>query len=137
VLAGGVGNGGNINVTSSSLSLINGSRFVVDIDEASDDLPGGQGIGGTVNVNVRDAFLISGTDSGIFGSLGTGAIGRGGNINIQAGNLFIQNGGQIISFTDGKGDAGNISITARDAISLDASSYGMLEISTSQLVHFL
>ncbi|MEA5574569.1 filamentous hemagglutinin N-terminal domain-containing protein [Calothrix sp. UHCC 0171] len=119
VLAGGVGNGGNIDLTAVSLSIFNGGKLRISVNGATDELPGGQGIGGNVDVKVRDTFTISGTDSGIFGSLGTGASGRAGNIKVQSGNLFIQDDGNIISSTFGKGDSGSISITANESILLD------------------
>ncbi|MEH1858390.1 MAG: filamentous hemagglutinin N-terminal domain-containing protein [Nostoc sp.] len=119
VLAGGVGNGGKINITAGSLSLTNNGQLEIGVGEALDTIPAGEGKGGTVDINVRDAFTISGTNSGIFGSLGTGAIGRGGDIKVEAGNIFVIDGGEILSSTFGKGDSGNISITARDAIFLD------------------
>ncbi|NJL60800.1 MAG: hypothetical protein HC903_01910, partial [Methylacidiphilales bacterium] len=123
VLAGGVGNGGNINLTAGSLSITNGGELGVRVRGATDDLPGGQGIGGIVDVKVRDTFTISGRGSGIFGILGTGAVGRAGNIKVQAGNLFIKDGGLIISSTFGNGNSGDISITASDLLLLSASSY--------------
>ncbi|MEH2359589.1 two-partner secretion domain-containing protein [Nostoc sp.] len=119
VETGAVGNGGNINITASSLSLTNSGTLGVSVDRASEELPGGQGIGGNININVRDAFTISGTDSGIDAFLGAGAIGRGGDIKVEAGNIFVTDGGKILSSTFGKGDSGNISITAIDAISLE------------------
>ncbi|KYC37946.1 hypothetical protein WA1_05485 [Scytonema hofmannii PCC 7110] len=119
--AGAVGNGGNINITAGSLSLTNGGTLQTGIREKSETLPGGRGIGGTVDINVRDTLTISGADSSILGSLGTGAIGRSGDIKVQAGNVFVKEGGQIISSTFGKGNAGNISITASNAISLNTS----------------
>ncbi|BAY67104.1 filamentous hemagglutinin outer membrane protein (plasmid) [Calothrix brevissima NIES-22] len=127
--SGAVGNGGNIDITAGSLSLTNGGKLLVDVDKKTNTLPGGQGNAGNVNINVRDAFTISGTDSGIFGSLDAGAVGRGGNIKVQAGNVFIKDVGQIAAYTDGQGDAGNISITSRDAFSLDKSIIANLVLS--------
>ncbi|BAY92237.1 MULTISPECIES: two-partner secretion domain-containing protein [unclassified Tolypothrix] len=123
VSAGAVGNGGVINITASSLSLTNSGILGVSLNRASGTLAGAQGIGGTININVRDAFTISGTDSGIFGSLGAGAIGSGGNIKVEAGNIFVRDGGEISASTFGKGDSGNIYITADKTIFLDYSSY--------------
>ncbi|MDZ8263760.1 filamentous hemagglutinin [Nostoc sp. ChiQUE01b] len=118
VLTGAVGNGGNINITAGSLSLTNNGKLDIGVREALDTIPAGEGKGGTVDINVRDTFTISGTNSGIFGNLGTGAIGRGGDIKVEAGNIFVTDGGNIISSTFGEGDAGKISITARDTLSL-------------------
>jgi filamentous hemagglutinin family protein len=120
VLAGAVGNGGNINISAGSLSLTNGGQLGASVREKTDTLAGGQGNGGTIDVNVRDALTISGLDSsGIFANLGTDAKGRAGNINIQAGNVLVKDGGQINSFTRGTGNAGNITIIARDAVTFD------------------
>ncbi|MFN6455017.1 MAG: beta strand repeat-containing protein [Nostoc sp. EfeVER01] len=118
VETGAVGNGGSINITSGSLSLINSGTLGVSVDRASEELPGGQGIGGNININVRDAFTISGTDSGIDAFLGAGAVGQSGDINIQAGNLFIKDGGRINSSTYGQGNAGNITVEAKDLVEI-------------------
>ncbi|MEH2204945.1 MAG: filamentous hemagglutinin N-terminal domain-containing protein [Nostoc sp.] len=118
VETGAVGNGGSINITSGSLSLINSGILGVSVDRASEELPGGQGIGGNININVRDAFTISGTDSGIDAFLGAGAVGKSGDVNIQAGNLFIKDGGAINSSTYGKGHAGNITVEAKDLVEI-------------------
>ena len=119
VQAGAVGNGGNINITAGSLSLTNGGYLSTGVNGASGNLTGGQGQGGTVNLNLRDALTISGANSGIFANLNAGAVGRGGDINIQAGNVFVRDGGQINSFTSGTGNAGNVTMIARDAVSFD------------------
>ncbi len=124
--AGAVGNGGTVNINAGSLSLTNGGRLVVTVRKAntSNNLAGGRGDGGTVNVKVRDAVRISrksanGTQTGIFSNLGSGAVGNGGNVNIDAGSIEVKNGGQINAFTNGKGDAGNVTITARGAVVFD------------------
>ncbi|MBD2527678.1 S-layer family protein [Nostoc sp. FACHB-133] len=122
--AGAVGNGGNINVTAGSLSLTNGGQLGVSVNEASGTLKGGQGRGGNINISVRDALTISGAGTGISGFLGAGAIGRAGDIKVEAENVFFRNGGGIVTSTFGRGDSGSIFITAHDAISLDSASIG-------------
>ncbi|MEH2275562.1 MAG: filamentous hemagglutinin N-terminal domain-containing protein [Nostoc sp.] len=129
VEAGAIGNGGNIDITAGSLSLTNGGQLLVGVDEKTNTLPGGQGTAGNVNINVRDAFTISGTNSRISGGLGAGSVGRGGDIKVQAGNVFVKDGGEIAAFSDGKGDAGNISITSRNLVSLDKSVVANLVLS--------
>jgi large exoprotein involved in heme utilization and adhesion len=120
--AGAVGNGGTIDISAGLLSLTNGGELSVSVRQAdsSSNLAGGQGIGGTVNVKVRDAVTISGTDSGIYSRLGSGAVGRGGNININdAGSLSVTDGARLTATTFGSGDAGNITINVRNAVSFD------------------
>ncbi|MDF5731612.1 MAG: filamentous hemagglutinin N-terminal domain-containing protein [Rhizonema sp. PD38] len=119
VQAGAVGNGGNVNITANSLSLTNGGQLNTSILQAFDTLAGGQGIGGSINLNVANTLTISGTNSAIFANLGSGAIGRGGDINIQARNIFVRDGGLLNSSTSGTGNSGNITIIAKDAIAFD------------------
>jgi filamentous hemagglutinin family protein len=123
VEAGGEGNGGNINITASSLSLTNGGEVDASISEALETLPGGKGQGGNVNINVDDTLTIAGENvPGILATLGAGASGSGGDINIQTGNLVVKNGGLISASTSGQGDSGNLSITADNSIALDTDS---------------
>ncbi|MEH2144230.1 two-partner secretion domain-containing protein [Nostoc sp.] len=159
-----IGNGGTVSITSGSLSLNNGGSLGIYVSDALDVLQGKKATGGTANIDVRDAFTISGEGSGIFASLGSGVVGTGGDINIQAGNLFIQDSGEVSSFlasgaegrsgniniqaeslfmknsseinssTYGKGNSGNISIATRDAISLDSASYIYNNVQSSDAV---
>jgi large exoprotein involved in heme utilization and adhesion len=51
--------------------------------------------------------------------LGTGGVGKAGNIQITTGSLSVTNSAQISSFSDGQGNAGNITLNARDTITFD------------------
>ncbi|MFL9460747.1 filamentous hemagglutinin N-terminal domain-containing protein [Scytonema tolypothrichoides VB-61278_2] len=123
VEAGGVGNGGGINITASSLLLNNGAQLQTSVYEASGSLAAGRGDAGNVNINVRDAVTMDGASGAFFSGVGTsvgrGVVGNGGDINITAGSLSLTNGGQLTSSTSGQGKAGTISLTARGAISFD------------------
>ncbi len=59
VEAGGVGNGGSVNITAKSLSLINGGQLAAIVREASDTdgLPGGRGLVGQSTSMYRMALL--------------------------------------------------------------------------------
>ncbi|WP_414584459.1 filamentous hemagglutinin N-terminal domain-containing protein [Scytonema sp. PCC 10023] len=122
--AGSVGNGGSINIQAQSLSLTNGGKVDAIVSPASNTLAGGQGRGGDVNINVRDAVTISGKsangiESGVFTRLGSGAVGRGGSINISGKSLFLENDAQLAASSFGQGDAGDIAITTGDSIRVD------------------
>ncbi|RAM48983.1 MAG: filamentous hemagglutinin, partial [Hapalosiphonaceae cyanobacterium JJU2] len=106
VEAGGVGNGGEINITARSLSLTNGGELNTFIRR------GGNGTAGNVKLNISDQIKITGTDSGIFSNVLSGATGNGGNIEILKGSLFIADGGEINASTSGNGNAGGIKINA-------------------------
>jgi filamentous hemagglutinin family protein len=122
---GGVGNGGNINITASSLSLKDGAQLQTLLREADtqNNLLGGRGNAGNVNINVRGGVTLAGVKDGfnsaILSSVGTGAEGNGGNIEIQTGSLSLTEGSELNTKVLGQGNAGNITINAREAIALD------------------
>jgi filamentous hemagglutinin family protein len=109
---GGVGNGGNININAATLSLKNGAQLGTVVREASGNLPAGRGDAGNVTVdvagNVTIAGVKEGNPSGIFSLVGTGAIGKGGNIAISSGDFSLTDGAQLSASTFGQGNAGNI-----------------------------
>lgn len=124
VEAGGVGKAGVVTINANRLSLMNGSQLQVLLRGANyiPGLPGAQGTGGTLNLNISGPLLIGGSSadgftSAIFSSIGGfsrfgygTAKGKGGDINIRAGSLIVQDDASIVSSTHGKGDAGNVFI---------------------------
>jgi filamentous hemagglutinin family protein len=116
VLGGGTGSAGNINITTGNLFLTNGAQVGASTF--------GQGNAGSVTIRARDAVSFDGIDnngfgSAVFSSVESGGIGQGGNITITAGTLFLTNGGAVDASTVGQGNAGSITIRARDAVSFD------------------
>jgi len=122
--SGSVGNAGEINIQAGSLFLIDGAQL---------QAIGGQGNAGNVIINVRDDVLLSGADSSgqynssIYTSIGEGATGNGGNINIQARTLTLTNSGFLDAgvfsvdgsvSSPGQGNAGNIILNIRDTITV-------------------
>ncbi|MCP6759926.1 MAG: filamentous hemagglutinin N-terminal domain-containing protein [Fischerella sp. CENA71] len=106
----GRGNVGDINLNTTNLSLSNGGVIAARTS--------GQGNGGSININVEASTSIDG-DSGIFSQVGSTGIGNAGNINIKTSSLSVNNGGQISASSFGKGNAGSVTITAKDAVSVD------------------
>ncbi|MEH2195236.1 MAG: filamentous hemagglutinin N-terminal domain-containing protein [Nostoc sp.] len=116
LLAGGVGKGGDIQITTNSLKLTNGGQ----LGAASF----GKGNAGNIIVNASDAIAIDGVSSngrssGAFTTLQGEAEGKGGNINLRTGSLFLTNGGIVNASTFARGDGGNITIDARDRIFIE------------------
>ncbi|MCC5654924.1 hypothetical protein LC609_35215 [Nostoc sp. XA013] len=89
VEAGGLGKGGNIDINTATLSLIDGAQLLTLTREASHTQPAGRGDAGNVNVNVTGVVNISGEKNGfpsaISSRVGTGTVGNGGNITIDSG----------------------------------------------------
>ncbi len=99
------GNGGNINITASSLYF---SNAIINSGNT------GRGNAGSLNINVRDDVEMSDT---LISS--TTADGNAGGINIGAGhNVFLTNSGLYSNFF-GQGSAGNIIIHAGGNISME------------------
>ncbi|MEH1928407.1 beta strand repeat-containing protein [Nostoc sp.] len=114
--AGGVGKGGDIQITTKSLRLSNGGQLAATSF--------GKGNAGDIIVNAGDAIGIdgvgsNGSSSGVFTTLEGQAVGNGGNINLTTGSLFLTNGGIVNASTFSRGNGGDISIDARDRILID------------------
>ncbi|MEJ6483364.1 S-layer family protein [Nostoc punctiforme UO1] len=116
LLAGGVGKGGDIQITTNSLKLSNGGQLAATTF--------GKGNAGDIIVNAGDAIGIDGVGSngrlsGVFTTFQGEDEGRGGNINLTTASLFLTNGGIVNAGTYSRGDGGNITIDARDRILID------------------
>ncbi|MBW4593952.1 MAG: filamentous hemagglutinin N-terminal domain-containing protein [Brasilonema angustatum HA4187-MV1] len=120
VEAGGVGNGGNININAASLSLKDGAQLITLVREKSSTQPAGRGNAGNVTVNVTGPVTIAGVgggfSSGIFSYVDTGTTGNGGNITISSGSLSLRNGAQLTANTYGEGNAGNLFIKVDELV---------------------
>jgi filamentous hemagglutinin family protein len=102
----GVGNGGDINITTGSLSLTNNAWLVSGT--------AGQGNAGNVNINARDT--VSFDSSKIYNVVQSTGVGNAGEINITTGSLFVRSNG-LTSFSYGQGNASRVNINARDTVS--------------------
>jgi filamentous hemagglutinin family protein len=122
VESGGVGKGGIIDVNSGSLSLKDGAQLIAITREASTTQPAGRGDAGNVAVKVSGALDIAGSKDGLFSAIfsyvDTGTVGNGGNIAIEAGSVSLKDGARLRSSTYGQGNAGNVTVIAKDAVSL-------------------
>jgi large exoprotein involved in heme utilization and adhesion len=107
--AGGVGRGGNIEVTTPKLSVTNGARL--------SSYTSGQGNGGDIIINARDNIKFD--DAFAASTVEPTANGNAGNIKVNTGSLSLLNGGQFNASTFGQGKAGDIMIDARDAVDID------------------
>ncbi len=107
----GVGNGGTIFIEAGSLSLTDNASIDAGVF--------GQGNAGDIEVRVNGAVSLE--NSRIFSDVLEKGQGDGGNINIQAGALFLTNA-QLFADNASSGLAGNVYIDASDGVSLVGSS---------------
>ncbi|MEH2252814.1 S-layer family protein [Nostoc sp.] len=113
----GEGKGGNINITTGSLSVTNGGELVATNY-------GGKGDAGSVNITAGDTVTFDGIGSnrfpsGAFSNVFPKGVGNGVGINITTGSLDLKNGAVLNVTTQGKGNAGSVNIFVRDTVSLD------------------
>ena len=115
---------GDITVNTDSLFLTNGGNISSDI--LFDENFAGEGYGGNITINARDQVNLDGISninfqpkrSGITTVLSRGK-GRSGNIEVNTGKLSVINGAELSTFSFGTGNAGNITINAKDTITFD------------------
>jgi filamentous hemagglutinin family protein len=108
----GIGNGGDINITTGSLSLTSGAEVVSKTS--------GRGNAGSVNINARNTVSFDG--STVYNTVDPIGIGNADGINITTGSLSLTSGAHVNSNTSGRGNAGSVNINARDTVSIDDSS---------------
>ncbi len=106
----GTGRGGDIRITSGTISLTNGSRLL--------SVSRGQGNSGSVILDSKNSISLDGSNTGIASRVEMGGIGHGGDIRITTDSLSVTNDAELIANTRGEGDAGNIIINARSSLSL-------------------
>ena len=103
-----LGNGGNINIQTGSLSVTNGGRI--------NTITAGEGNAGTIKINATEQVFLADSADNTFTSLrsniASDGIGNSGGININTDSLSVQDGAQIQSFILGAGNSGKITINA-------------------------
>ncbi|MEH2169072.1 MAG: filamentous hemagglutinin N-terminal domain-containing protein [Nostoc sp.] len=116
VFSGAEGNAGGVSITTGSLEVTNGAQV------SASTL--GKGDAGNVSISATDAIKFDGeandgSDSGAYSEVIFGAEGNAKGVSITTGSLEVTNGAQLSASTLGKGDAGSVSIFARDAVKFD------------------
>ncbi|NEO92801.1 MAG: filamentous hemagglutinin N-terminal domain-containing protein, partial [Moorea sp. SIO3G5] len=110
----GTGTAGDINIQARSISVTNASLQSNLI---------GRGNGGSVNIRASDSVILDGGQNSILTRVNrsgkaTDDNNGGGNVDIDTRSLYLTNGARIFASTEGKGNAGNVTIRAED-ISFD------------------
>jgi filamentous hemagglutinin family protein len=112
----GIGQGGEIRITTGSLVLQDGAEL--------NSGTYGIGSGGDIIIHARDRVVLTGESvsnlslTQLSSEVGGRGNGRGGDIRIRAGSLVLSNGARLNSSTFGRGRAGNIQLNVSDRILL-------------------
>ncbi|MFK8184230.1 MAG: filamentous hemagglutinin N-terminal domain-containing protein [Phormidesmis sp.] len=136
----GVGQGGNVQVNARNLEVLNGAALSAATF--------GTGDAGNVILNVEESAQFIGTDpdgsaSAAFTSIELDAIGEGGDIEVNAANLYISDGGVLSATSQGLGNAGNVVINLQNRLeasngtistSAEFSSGGQIQITAADVV---
>lgn len=111
------GNAGNIGIATGTLTVMNGAEI--------NSRTTGAGAGGAIDITA-DKILLVGSDPAraqgsridasteIFGNFAAQSTGRGGDVRIRAGLLELRDGGTVSVRSTGQGNAGNITVDARE-----------------------
>lgn len=134
------GNGGNLNIETSRLSVRNGGIIATSTR--------GEGQGGSLRVKVSQGMEVSGFSangqipSGLFTTTELQASGNGGNLIIDTGRLSVSDRAVIVTATTSKSASGNLDITANgvqinggllSAATINEGKAGNLNIETNEL----
>ncbi|MBD2457457.1 S-layer family protein [Nostoc sp. FACHB-87] len=110
-----IGDGGDIKIKAGSLNLFNGSFLSTNTF--------GKGNAGNIVIDVKDAVNLDGKGTNGFSSEITSkaentAIGDGGNIDLKAHSLNLNQGANLSASTLGQGKGGNIQIETSEVVNL-------------------
>ncbi|MGB3653914.1 MAG: hypothetical protein WBA41_22250, partial [Rivularia sp. (in: cyanobacteria)] len=122
VEVGAVGNGGDVDITTSSLSMTNRAQIISAT----------QGRGNAGNILIEAQNQVSLLDSDIITEVSEeGGIGKGGDININTGTLLLQDGSSLLADVENFGKAGNITINVRDRMVVEGEGLSAFANSTN------
>lgn len=127
----GVGAAGNIEIAANQVRVADGAQLTARSQQS--------GTGGNIRIAATDRVELSGFvaqggspfvanisrdsfPSGLFVLVDNGATGDGGSIEITARSLDILGGAQLLAYTDGVGNAGNVTLRTTDNVTVAGTS---------------
>lgn len=110
------GGGGSIAINARNLDVLGGSKVRAGI---ASGLGSPDSKAGDIEVNATETMTVAGELSFLANAVLPEGVGKAGDINITTGSLFVKEGGYFNSSTQGRGDAGSLTINARDTVSFD------------------
>ncbi|MEL7035107.1 MAG: filamentous hemagglutinin N-terminal domain-containing protein [Cyanobacteria bacterium J06592_8] len=124
-VSSGVGQGGELNITTGSLILKDNALI--------DTGTWGRGDGGDITINASESVILTNNSdiaSGVGNSNNPDAVGDGGDITITARSLTLRSGSQIGSIVYAQGNTGKIVINTSEFLEVEG--VGLREITDNQ-----
>jgi filamentous hemagglutinin family protein len=104
------GRGGDITIETKRFTLRGGAQI--------SSTTFGNGDAGALTIRAAESVDLAGDGTALFANVLEGAVGRGGDINIETSRLTVRDGAFISASTFGSGSAGNIIVRASDLVDL-------------------
>ncbi|MBE9114566.1 filamentous hemagglutinin N-terminal domain-containing protein [Lusitaniella coriacea LEGE 07157] len=114
----GSGRAGNLNITAQEVNVAQGARISSNASSS--------GAAGDIGLDISGRVSLEGEGTGLFATTASGSTGNGGNIRVNAGQLRLENGGQVSASTLGAGNAGSMTFHVREIEASGISSDGRL-----------
>lgn len=105
-LRGATGQGGTLTINTGSLSVTNGARLEALTETGSN--------AGNIITNAQESVFLSGANTGLFSNTTSESTGNAGSIFIDPQRVEIRNGAEITVDSQGSGLGGNIEIRANN-----------------------
>ncbi|MBG1262150.1 filamentous hemagglutinin N-terminal domain-containing protein [Nostoc commune] len=123
VLPGANGQGGDVNIRTSTLQVQGGAKVLVDTF--------GAGKGGNLTVDAQDVQIIGQSGTGkqaivLSASTQPNSSGDGGDLTIKTNTLLVRDGAQVGTGTSGAGKSGNLTVDAQDVQVIGTSADGQV-----------
>ena len=130
--------GGDIQITTGTLTVVNNAQQLLNSGDNTDPLLGLASVGealatdtngsqkaGNIKLTVSGTATFDGSSGGASSSVGTGASGQGGNIELTAGALALTNEAALAADTNGSGNAGDLKVTVQGGARFDGRGSGL------------
>ncbi|MEH2084420.1 MAG: filamentous hemagglutinin N-terminal domain-containing protein [Nostoc sp.] len=107
--------GGDIAINARNIDILGESRLSAGIAKGLDQP---EATAGDITLNATGEIKVADSRSGILNLVGQNSKGNGGNITIDSGDFSLRDGTYLAASTSGVGNAGNVRVSAKNAISL-------------------
>ncbi|MDZ8263107.1 filamentous hemagglutinin N-terminal domain-containing protein [Nostoc sp. ChiQUE01b] len=118
---------GNIAINARNLEILEGSILSAGIGQG---LGTSESVAGEITLKATGEIKIADSGSTIRNFVRLEAKGNGGNIIINSGSFSLRDGTQLIASTYGQGNAGNVKVDVKDAVSLAGNAYIVSTVET-------